>query len=218
MIALFDLDGTLTDPREGILGSARYALERLGVPAPSDEMLASFIGPPLRGMFAALLAGSGPHAVEEAVRLYRERYREIGIFQTRMYEGVPEMLEGTARIAEALFLVTSKPWMFAERILEHLGLAEHFRRVYGPELDGRFDDKGELLAHLLASERVAADRCVMIGDRSADVTAALANGARPVGVLWGYGSVEELTTAGATSLCSTPADLPPLLAELKARY
>jgi phosphoglycolate phosphatase len=204
---LFDLDGTLTDPREGIVGSARYAFERLGVQAPPDDTIASYIGPPLRSMFSELLTGAPRESVEDAVRLYRERYRDVGIFETRLYEGIPRMLAGARERGSWLLLATSKPWMFAERILAHLGISEHFRGVYGPELDGRLDDKGELITHLLAEERLTPGGTRMVGDRAADVVAAVRNHVEPIGVLWGYGSAEELRTAGARRLCSAPDQL-----------
>ena len=153
MILLFDLDGTLTDPRRGIVGSTRHAFERLGLEPPPEDLVASFIGPPLRGMFATLLARSAPGRVEEAVLHYRERYRDVGIFETTMYPGVREMLERARSFALRVYLATSKPWMFAERILEHLSLAAYFDGVHGPELDGRFDDKGVLIARMLERER-----------------------------------------------------------------
>jgi phosphoglycolate phosphatase len=207
MILLFDLDGTLTDPRAGIVGSARYAFERLGLEPPPDGVLATFIGPPLRSMFASLLAETAPGRVEEAVLAYRERYRDLGIYQTRRYGGVAEMLEGTRALAVRVLLATSKPWIFAARVLAHLGIDRHFDAVYGPELDGTRDDKASLVAHLLEREGIAGREAVMVGDRAADVHAATANEVEPVGVLWGYGSEGELRAAGARWLARTPGDL-----------
>jgi phosphoglycolate phosphatase len=207
MILLFDLDGTLTDPRRGIVGSTQHAFERLGLEPPPEDLVASFIGPPLRGMFGTLLARSAPGRVEEAVLHYRERYRDVGIFETTMYPGVREMLERARSFASRVYLATSKPWMFAERILEHLSLGAYFDGVHGPELDGRFDDKGVLIARMLERERFAPEDAVMIGDRAADVIAADDNGIEPIGVLWGYGSEGELVEAGARTVCATPEEL-----------
>jgi phosphoglycolate phosphatase len=216
LILLFDLDGTLTDPREGIVRSTLHAFERLGLEAPHGDVVATFIGPPLRGMFSVLLSDAAPHRVEEAVRHYRERYSDIGIFETRTYDGVPEALERVRPIASRVYLATSKPWVFAERILHHLGLASFFDGVYGPELDGRFDDKGELIRRMLEREGFRAGDAVMIGDRAADATAALVNEVEPVGVLWGYGSEEELRSAGVRTLFGTPGMLARAL-EARAR-
>jgi phosphoglycolate phosphatase len=206
-VLLFDLDGTLTDPKPGITGSLRFALEQLGVSCPGDDVLATFIGPPLRGTFATLLDTMEPARIEEAIGLYRKRFADTGLYENRVYDGVPEMLEQVSSTAAAAYVATSKPALYAERIVEHFGLGRHFRKVYGAEFDGRREDKAELLAWLLARESVSARVAVMIGDREADVRAAKANGVRSVGVLWGYGSEQELVNAGADVVCQTPADL-----------
>jgi phosphoglycolate phosphatase len=204
---LFDLDGTLTDPRPGIVGSIRFALEQLQISCPSDDVLAGYIGPPLRGTFATLLDTSDAKRIEKALRLYRQRFAETGLYENKVYEGVPAMLEAVGRVACAAYVATSKPAVYAERIVNHFKLGHHFRKVYGAELDGRWDDKAELLAHLLATEGVEPSASVMVGDRSADIMAARANEVRSIGVLWGYGSEIELRDAGAHMLCRTPSEL-----------
>ncbi len=209
---LFDLDGTLTDPRLGMVRSIRYALDRLARPCPPDDVLASFIGPPLRGTFATLLETKDRERIEEAMTLYRERYADVGLFENELYEGVDEMLHDVKR-ARA-FVATGKPAVYAERVIAHFALGHHFARVYGPELDGRFDDKADLLAHLLETEGIVPKTAVMIGDRAADVIAARANGVSSIGTLWGYGSADELHDAGAERLCATPKDLAACLMDL----
>src|SRR5688572_24552586 len=189
-VLLFDLDGTLTDPRPGLIASIRYALERLACPCPDDAALAQCIGPPLRGTFARLLQTTDAARVEDAMRLYRERYGAGGLFENEVYDGIPAVLDALAAITSRRFVATAKPTVFAERIVTHFGLDRHFARVYGPELDGQFDDKRELVAHLLKTEGVAPERAVMIGDRDNDIAAGRANGLRTIGVLWGYGSAE----------------------------
>jgi phosphoglycolate phosphatase len=211
-VLLFDLDGTLTDPRAGIVGSLRFALGQLAITCPTDDVLAGYIGPPLRGTFATLLDTNESDRIEEAMRLYRQRFADRGLYENRVYDGVPEMLERAGSAATAVYVATSKPAIYAERIVRHFGLAQHFRKVYGPELDGRYEDKAELLAHILASESVKPEAAVMIGDRSADVRAAKANGVRSIGVLWGYGSKQELIDAEADVLCATPRELVAVLA------
>lgn len=206
-VLLFDLDGTLTDPRPGIVWSIRFALDQLRVSCPSDDVLAGYIGPPLRGSFATLLDTSDAERIEEALRLYRQRFAATGLYENKVYEGVPAMLDTVGRIASAAYVATSKPAVYAERIVSHFRLDHHFRKVYGAELDGRWDDKAELLAHLLATEGVAPSAAVMVGDRAADIMAARANEVRSIGVLWGYGSEVELTEAGADLLCRTPSEL-----------
>ena len=206
-VLLFDLDGTLTDPRPGIVGSLRFALDELGVSCPSDDVLASYIGPPLRGTFATLLDTSDAERIEEALRLYRQRFTDTGLYENKVYEGVPAMLDTVEHLGRAAYVATSKPAVYAERIVSSLRLGHHFRKVYGAELDGRWDDKAELLAYLLATEGVEASASVMVGDRAVDIMAAKANDVRSIGVLWGYGSEAELTEAGADILCRTPSEL-----------
>jgi phosphoglycolate phosphatase len=214
---LLDLDGTLTDPRTGIVRCIRDALERLDRPCPPDAALAAYIGPPLRGTFGALLATADPALIERAMSLYRERFAETGLYENEVYAGVPAMLEALNGAGRRLFVATSKPAVFAERIVRHFALDHHLAGVYGAELDGRLDDKGQLLAHVLAKEGVAAAAVVMVGDRAVDVSAAHDNGVRAIGVLWGYGSRDELQDAGAHAVCATPRDLPATVARMLAR-
>jgi phosphoglycolate phosphatase len=207
LILLFDLDGTLTDPKVGLLGCVRYAFEKLSVRCPPDDVLFRFVGPPLRAMFTTLLNTSDKRVIEEAVRLYRERYEEKGVYENHVYDGVDEMLADSTQVASASFVATSKPTVFAERIVRNLNFDQHFARIYGSALDGRFDDKADLLSHLLTEESIFPANAIMIGDRAADVIAAKSNGVSSIGVLWGYGSAEELKDAGADGLCSTPGEL-----------
>jgi phosphoglycolate phosphatase len=211
---LFDLDGTLTDPRPGFVRSIRYALDRLGRACPADDVLASFIGPPLRSTFATLLGTADGGLVERAMSLYRERYADVGLYENDIYDGVTEMLETVSGQACALFVATSKPAVYAERIVKHFGLGRYFRGVYGAELGGRFDDKADLLAHLLAREDLRAGAAIMVGDRASDMVAARVNGARAIGILWGYGSEAELIGAGAEALCPAPAHLARRVSEM----
>lgn len=204
---LFDLDGTLTDPRPGIVGCIRHALDRLGAPCPEDDALATFIGPPLRRTFATLLATTDAGRIEAAMGLYRERFGRSGLYENRVYDGIRAMLDEVRGRGAVAYVVTAKPTVYAERIVRHFALDHHFARVYGVELDGRFDDKAELLAHVLARERLPPDGAVMIGDRAADMVAARACGVRGIGVLWGYGSEQELREAGADRLCADPLEL-----------
>jgi phosphoglycolate phosphatase len=206
-VLLFDLDGTLTDPKPGITGCIRFALDQLGVSCPGDDALVAFIGPPLRDTFATLLDTLETARIEEAMGLYRQRFAATGLYENQVYAGVPAMLEHCRRAATAMYVATSKPAVFAARIVQHFGLDHHFRQVFGAELDGRRENKADLLAYLLASEGVSPQAAVMIGDRAADVRAARANGVRSIGVLWGYGSEHELLDAGVETLCQTPSEL-----------
>ena len=194
----------------------RFALDRLRVSCPSDDVLASYIGPPLRGSFATLLDTSDAKLIEEALRLYRQQFADTGLYENKVYEGVPAMLDTIGHSAWTAYVATSKPTVYAERIVSHLRLRHHFRKVYGTELDGRRDDKAELLAYLLATEGVEPDASVMVGDRAADIMAAKANKVRSIGVLWGYGSEAELMDAGADMLCRTPSELEHILTRERA--
>jgi phosphoglycolate phosphatase len=202
---VFDLDGTLTDNYLGIARSIRYALERLGVEPPDEAVLRRCVGPPLRTTFAALLASDDPESVEQAVSLYRERFADLGWRENVVYAGIPEALAALAGQGRPMFLCTSKPEIYAKRIVTLFGFTEFLAGVYGADLRGSFDDKALLLAHLAEREGLDATRAVMVGDRHHDVRAARLNGARAVGVLWGYGSEEEL--AGADARVRAPAEL-----------
>lgn len=214
---LLDLDGTLTNPRLGITRCMRYALDSLSVACPSDDVLASFIGPPLRGTFATLLGTQDLEHIEEAMARYRERFADTGLFENEVYGGIPELLARATEARARLFVATSKPAVYAERILTHFSLRPYFAGVYGSELGGRFEDKADLLKHLLAAEGIAANEAVMVGDRAADIVAARANRVRSIGVLWGYGSEAELSDAGADMLCRTPSELGAIILSVASR-
>jgi phosphoglycolate phosphatase len=219
MHLLFDLDGTLTDPAQGILGCIRHALSRLQIDIDADTPLEPFIGPPLRDTFRTLLgvAGADLALVEAAVAIYRERFTKLGLYENRVYDGIPQSLERLHACADSIHLATSKPRVYAERILEHFGLARYFDGIYGSELDGRLGDKTELIAHLLEREGLDAADSVMIGDRSYDVVGASNNKVDVIGVLWGYGSAAELAQAGARQLCRHPGELADQLARAPGR-
>ena len=204
----FDLDGTLTDPVEGITRSISHALRLLGVPSPSPAELARFVGPPLRNTFAELLgSGPGDARVERAMELYRGRFSAVGLYENAVYPGVPAMLASLQEEGFELYVATSKPRVFAVRICEHFGFHRYLSGIYGPELNGWYDDKGELLGHILTEEGIDAQNAVMIGDREHDVIAAKKNGVAALGVTWGYGSQRELLDAGADLLCRAPEDI-----------
>lgn len=203
MDILFDLDGTLLDPKAGIIGSFQFALQRLGRSVPPADELHWVIGPPLRSSFPKLLGTS--ERTEEAVALYRQNYLGGAMYDAVVYAGIPQALE-TLRAADCrLFVATAKPHTYARPILEHLDLARLFAGIYGPELDGTNDNKADLIAHLMAREGVQSGTALMIGDREFDITAAARNGMRAIGVTWGYGSAAEL--ADAAGLCTSPDDL-----------
>lgn len=212
---LVDLDGTLTDPAAGIVAAVRHAIAQMGVEPPAADSLRWVIGPPLRQSFPKLL-GDG-HDVEAAVRHYREHYGAGGMFDAAVYDGIFDALARLRARPARLLLCTAKPFHFATQVLDHFDLSTRFDAVYGPDLDGRLDDKGDLIAHMLAVEGFDPRRAVMIGDRSNDVRAAGRHGIPTVGVLWGYGSRDELSEAGAAALCAAPEALPDVTASLLDR-
>jgi phosphoglycolate phosphatase len=211
---LFDLDGTLTDPAIGITRSLQHAMTALGREPIDAEALRHRIGPPLRETFAEILVTDEVALIEQAVAHYRERYFDVGLYENMPYDGVHVMLDTLRARGHGLRVVTSKVLVAARRIVEHFDLARYFDDVHGSELDGRFDDKGELVAHVLTTSGAACASCVMIGDRLYDIRAGRSNGVQTIGVTWGYGSAEELLEAGADALCSSPHDIPAALARL----
>jgi phosphoglycolate phosphatase len=209
--AFFDLDGTLTDPKPGICGSVQYALRELGLPVPSQDELEWVIGPP---MIESLRRLAGDSRADEALRLYRARYGEIGLFENRVYDGIRDLLGRLTEDGWRLYVATSKAEPYAQRIVAHFGLAGYFVRVYGSGLDGALLHKDALLAFALADSGVADLNPPMVGDRKFDVAGASANGLRTLGVTWGYGSRAELEEAGAVALIDAPHEAFDALARL----
>lgn len=199
---LIDLDGTLTDPKEGIVGCIVYALEKMGVALPDSPPLESYIGPPLQQTFRDICQDNV--LADEGVRLYRERFTDQGLYENRVFDGIPETLGRLREAGSTLYVATSKPTVYSKRIIEHFDLDGYFKHVYGSELDGTRSDKTDLLAHIMASENIAAEDAVMIGDRRYDIVGANNHAMASVGVLWGYGSKQELSDAGATAICAEP--------------
>lgn len=204
---LFDLDGTLTDNYAGIAASICHALTRMDLPEPDANALRGCVGPPLRESFARLLPDAQSASIERAIAYYRERYGEIGWRENQVYAGIPALLSALHVAGHRLILCTSKPTVYARRIIAHFGLEAPLTRIYGTDLGGQFDDKARLLGHLMQQEGIVACDATMIGDRSHDMRAAHAHGVGAIGVLWGYGSRSELEAAGAEYVVATPAAL-----------
>ncbi len=212
MDILIDLDGTVHDPAPGIIGSVQYALRELALPVPQHEDLHWVIGPPLRVVFPQI--GVKPGDVERAVQLYRVNYRNGAMYDAIVYEGIPAALDELRSLGARLIMATSKPHAFAKPIMERFGLAGWFAAIHGAELDGTRDDKAELIAHIIAEEGVDAKRAVMIGDRKFDCLGAGRHGIPTIGVLWGYGTADELRAHGAAHLAETPSELSRLVKQL----
>ncbi len=202
MYAFFDLDGTLTDPKEGIASCIKYALSKLEQPIPAMEVLEKWIGPPLHESFVEILGS--PEAADRAVGFYRERFGSIGMYENRLYAGVKASLRRLGDHVESMYVVTSKPTVYSARIIDYFDLTSFFRKVYGSNLDGSLTNKSDLIRLVLESESIEPSAAIMIGDRHHDIAGAKENGLRTVGVLWGYGSRQELEDAGADVLCEEP--------------
>ena len=206
-IILFDLDGTLTDPGEGITNSVAYALKKYDIEVADKRELYKFIGPPLKDSFMKYY-GFGESKAEEAIAYYREYFRDTGIFENRVYEGVEDMLKKLHDDGKKIVLATSKPEEFALRILEHFDLKKYFQVVAGASMDSSRSKKGDVIAYAISiCDNFHKDTSVMIGDREHDIIGAKENGLKSIGVLYGYGDENELKTAGADYIASSPEDI-----------
>lgn len=206
-VILFDLDGTLTDSAPGILNSVRYACRKMGLEMPAEATLRKFLGPPLIDSFRTLVGLSDADA-DRAVDAFREYFPETGIFENEVYPGIPALLTDLKAAGKTVIIATSKPEAFAKRIMEHFDLARYCDCICGATLDETRTDKAEVIAYALATAGIAdKSRVVMVGDREHDVIGAKRNGLPCVGAVYGYGSAEELTAAGADALAETVEDL-----------
>ena len=204
---LFDLDGTLTDPKDGITRCIQFALDQLGTTSPDVDQLDWCIGPPLRGSFSQLLNTKDDTLLDQALFHYRKRFSECGMFENVVY---PEVIGSLRRIRKAgirVFLATSKPKVFAKQILDHFDLSPFFDAVYGSELNGRLSDKGELVAHILDTEDLDPKMTLIVGDRSHDIIGGKKNSIMTAAVSYGYGSREELTSFKPDFIFDTISDL-----------
>lgn len=212
---LFDLDGTLTDPGEGITKSVQYALEKMGHPEPDRDKLRVFVGPPLLRQFMAYRGFTQEEGLQ-AVAYYRERFTSTGIFENIVYPGIPELLASLRAQGFRLAVASSKPEVFVKQILKYFQLDSYFEEAVGATMDQRRTEKAdvieEALRRLLWKEK--REQVLMVGDREHDVFGAQAAGLNCVGVSYGYGSVAELKAAGAIAIADSPRELESHLLEL----
>ena len=208
-IAIFDLDGTITDSGPGIINSIRYALEKYGLPVPEEKVLRTFIGPPLKEQFQAV-CGLNEEESARMVDAYREYYTEKGIFENSVYSGVPEMLEQMKEAGVRILMATAKPEKFARRIAEHFNFAKYFEFIGGACMDGRRTDKYEVIEYVIDQCGISEEdrkRAIMIGDRSHDMIGAGKAGLHSLGILYGYGDRGELEAADAEMIAETPEEV-----------
>ena len=208
---LFDLDGTLTDPKPGITRCIQYALSELGYKPPDANELLWCIGPPLKSSFSQLLQTFDDTLLEEAISLYRSRFSTIGLFENSLYPLIPETLKTIRAAGYQTFVATSKPQIYATRIIEYFDLAPFFDGVYGSELDGNRSVKGDLISYIIERESLLPSTVVMVGDRLHDIIGAKKNNIAAIGVTYGYGSREELETHKADLIADFPDEIPTLL-------
>ena len=204
---LFDLDGTLTDPKVGITRCVQYALRQLEVISPAADDLEWCIGPPLMHSFALLMETKDKNLLGQALFHYRKRFSEKGLFENSVYPDVMSSLENLKRAGKQLFLATAKPQVFAKQILDHFELSQFFKTIYGSELNGHLSDKGDLIAHILKSENLALDNTLMVGDRSHDIIGGQKNGIQTAWLDCGYGTADERSVSKPDLIFTTVADL-----------
>lgn len=209
---LFDLDGTLTDPAEGILNSIRHSLTYYPeITVPETAILEKFIGPPLWESYVKY-CGMDKTTAEEAVEHYREYFRPTGIFENKLYDGIPELLAALKDKGVNIRLATSKPQVFAERILEHFGISEYFTSVQGSKLDGSIVNKEDIIRLVITeNEGITASNTVMVGDTAFDIIGAKKNRIPAIGVAYGYGTKAELAAAEANMITKSVEELTVLL-------
>jgi phosphoglycolate phosphatase len=204
---LFDLDGTLTDPKEGITKAVQYALKKYDIYVEDLDLLEKFIGPPLKNSFREFYNFDEEKAVQ-AVSFYREYFKEKGMFENEVYENIENVLNKLQALGLNLIVATSKPTVFSKEILKHFNLEQYFIEVVGSNLDGTRSEKGEIIKFILEKYKITRlHEVVMIGDRKYDIIGATDNHIDSIGVTYGYGSEEELKNAKATYIANAVQDL-----------
>lgn len=210
----FDLDGTLTNPAEGITNSVAHALKYYGISVSDKTQLYKFIGPPLAQSFSEFY-GFSPDRAKEAVDKYREYFADTGIFENKVYDYIPEVLSKLKKAGFSLAIATSKPEVFAKRIADKFELTQYFDFIGGSLLDNSRTDKGEVIEYVLSSLKANREKTIMVGDRSHDILGAKKCSVKSIGVLYGFGNREELEKAGADYIAETPTQLGDLLLSLQ---
>jgi len=213
---LFDLDGTIIDSKAGVKSAARFALDKMGVPETQITNLERMIGPPLKYSFKEFFSLSEEFA-DKAVEYFREYYRDKSLFDNDLYDGIVPLLEMLKNDGYTLAIATSKPTVFAKRIIEKHGLIRYFDIVAGANLDDSHSGKSEIISHVCEQLNIYnVNQAIMIGDRLYDIKGANAVGMESIGVLYGYGSLEEFQDAGASYVVNTVKELGQLLYSIKS--
>ena len=206
-IILFDLDGTLTRSEVGIVNAIIYALSKFDIIPSNKEELKKFIGPPLVKSFVKYFEFTDEKA-KEAVAYCQEYMKDKGVYEAPLYDGIKEVLETLNSKGKRVFIATSKPEVFANQIIKHLQVEGFFEEIVGANLDGTRTDKAEVISLLLKNNSISdRSKVVMVGDREHDIFGAKSTNINSIGVLYGYGEMEELVSAGATHIAKTPKEL-----------
>lgn len=209
---LFDLDGTLSDPADGIVSALRYAFQKMELAECDEKVLLQFIGPPLAESFQHF-CGLSSEEIDQAIHYYREYFSEKGLFENRLYDGISGLLQELKKAGKKLIIATSKPEFYAQPIVEYFGISADFDFIAGATLDGSRSKKADVIAYALSATQTAPDEAVMVGDRKFDIDGAKQNRLDSIGVLYGYGSREELDKAGATQIVRNVEELRGVLLE-----
>ena len=213
---LYDLDGTLTDPRVGITKSIEYALAHFGIDVENLNELTKFIGPPLRDTFREYYSFSDSD-VKVAVNKFQEYFAEQGLYENIIYDGIAEMLRAQYEDGRKIVLATSKPQVFAHKVLEQFEIDKYFELIVGSELSGERSDKAEVIKYAVDTLAINPHDAIMIGDRKYDVIGSRAHGIDSIGVLYGYSSKGELREAGANYIVETVEELGEKIIDLGAK-
>lgn len=205
---LWDLDGTITEPSKGIFASLHYALKAFNCDVEGDEPLRKFIGPPLMDSFQNF-CGMDEQTARLAMEKYRELYAEEGIFQCKVYDGVPELMAKIAASGKKNYLATSKPEVFARKLMDHFGLSQYIEFIGGSDIEETRVQKWDIINYVIESCKLGnkKDQMILIGDRKFDILGAKKCGIQAVGILWGFGSKQEFRENGAELICETPFDV-----------
>ena len=211
---LFDLDGTLSDSREGVIGCFQYTIGKLTPYSYSDDEIQAHVGAEIRTIFQALLKTDDREKIEEAIRVYRKKYDEIGITGNLLYPGIPEMLAELHGRQYNLFVVTMKNRIDAAKIIRYLELDGYFTAVYGPSLEGVPDRKVKLIEMIIADHGLNPAETVMIGDRNEDISGGKQAGVKTIGITWGFSKEQEIIDAGPDRICRSPQEIIDILPDL----
>lgn len=213
---LFDLDGTITDSQLGIKNSVAYALNHFGIKVDNMDSLNKYIGPPLRQSFMTF-AGLSEENSHIGMTKYREYYGPKGIFENELYSGIVDLFEKLKKDNKKIVLSTSKPWIYAEIILEHFNIKKYFDFVAGSELNGVRTKKDDVIKYAIDKYNIDTNNAIMIGDRKHDILGAKANGIKTIGVLYGFGSKDELESAGADYIAENTEDIYNIINDLEVK-